>query len=478
MHEEPTGMRLGGHHIHFVGIGGVGMSSLAQLALDNGAVVSGCDAKDSPVLRTLAARGCRVFIGHDPAHLDGVELVVCSSAIPDTAPELLAAHQRFLPVVGRARMLARFANPYRLVAIAGAHGKTTTTWIAAKLLIEAHLDPSVMIGGMVDELDGNYRLGSGPFFVTEADESDGSLIEFEPQYSIVTNIDHEHVDRYPDLASLQETFRRFLRRTRPGGCVIACSDSEPAVEALDAWGGQAATYGFGPQAQFRAENVRANGASSTFDVRRPTGTLHGLTVTLPGLHNVQNALAGVALAHVLGIGDDVLRRALGAIASVGRRLEKKGVAGGVTMFDDYGHHPTEIRVTLGAARGMATGRLLAVFQPHRYSRTYYLCERFGDCFDGLDHLVLLPIYAAGEPPLDGVSTRWIERAVHARGHVDCQCFDDWGAARRHLLGLLRPGDTLLTIGAGDVYRFGEQLLAELEQRGAQAPSAQQELERQ
>lgn len=458
-------MRLDGRHVHFMGVAGVGMSAVAQMAHDCGATVSGCDAKDSSMLRALERRGCRVRVGHDPAHLDGgVELVVRSSAIPDSNPELQWARERLIPVIGRARMLAHFADERRLVTVAGAHGKTTTTWILSKLLLEAHLDPSVMVGGMVDELDGNYRLGGGPFFVTEVDESDGSLLEFAPQFSVVTNVDLEHVDHYPDLASLQDTFRSFVAGTRPGGCVVMCADSAPAMETLDAWPGARLTYGFAESAQFRAENIHTNGGNSTFDVRRPNDVLRGLTVSLPGLHNVQNALAAVALASLLGIADDTLRRALGHIASVGRRLEKKGDASGVTMIDDYGHHPTEIRATLGAARGMAQGRLLAVFQPHRYTRTYHLSDRFGDCFDSSDYLVLLPIYAAGEPPLDGVSTRWIERAVRQRGHVPCDCFDDWGAARRHLLGFLQPGDTLLTIGAGDVYQFGEQLLADLKER--------------
>ncbi len=457
-------MRVDGHHIHYVGIGGVGMSALAQMTLERGATVSGCDVKDSALLRALADRGCTVHLAHDPAHLDGVELVVRSSAIADAEPEIIAAHRRLIPVIGRARMLAHFMAEHRLITVAGAHGKTTTTWLLGKLLLEAHLDPSVMVGGMVDEIGGNYRLGTGPFFVTEVDESDGSLLEFAPQFSIITNVDHEHVDRYPDLASLQETFRRYVAQTRPGGCVVMCADSAPAMETLDAWAGDAVTYGFAESAQFRAVNVHTNGGSSTFDVRRPSGVLRGLVVSLPGLHNVQNALAAVALASVLGISDDVLRRALGNVASVGRRLEKKGAAHGVTMLDDYGHHPTEIRATLGAARGMVPGRLLAVFQPHRYSRTYHLSDLFGDCFEGADYLVLLPIYAAGEPPLDGVSTWWIERAVARRGHVPCSCFDDWEAARRHLLALLRPGDTLLTIGAGDVYRFGEQLLHDLQEQ--------------
>jgi len=457
-------MRFDGRHIHYVGIGGVGMSALAHMSLDCGATVSGCDLKDGPVLRALADRGCSVHLGHDPAHLDGVELVVHTSAVPGSSPEILAAHRQLIPVVGRARMLARFTDDRRLVAIAGAHGKTTTTWLVSKLLLEARLDPSVMVGGMVDELDGNYRLGASPFFVTEVDESDGSLLEFAPQYSIITNVDFEHADHYADLAALQDTFRSYLSQTRADGWVVMCADSAPAMATLDAWAGNTATYGLAPSAQFRAENVQTNGAGSTFDVRRPNGTLLGLKLTLPGLHNVQNALAAVALAAILGIPDDVLRRALGGIASVGRRLERKGAARGVEMIDDYGHHPTEIRATLGAARGMAHGRLLAVFQPHRYTRTYHLGERFGDCFDGADHLVLLPIYAAGEPPLDGVSTRWIERAVRRRGHVSCACFDDWEAARSHVLAVLRPGDTLLTIGAGDVYRFGELLLHDLQER--------------
>jgi len=457
-------MTLNGRHIHFVGIGGVGMSAVAQMALDCGAAVSGCDAHDSPTLRALAERGCAVHVGHDPAHLAGVELVVRSSAVGTHSPEIAAAFARSIPVVTRARMLARFTHDRSLVTVAGAHGKTTTTWIAGKLLLEARLDPSVMVGGMVAELGGNYRLGASPYFVTELDESDGSLLEFSPHFSIVTNVDHEHVDRYPDLPAVQDTFRRFLARTRDAGTVIICADSGPAMDTLDAWTGRTLTYGFDERADFRAVNIHSSGCSSTFDLLRPNGALRDLVVTLPGLHNVQNALAGAALAAAMRIPDDVLRRALGRIVGVGRRLEKKGAARGVTMIDDYGHHPTEIRATLGAARGMANGRLLGVFQPHRYTRTHYLGDRFGDCFDTLDYLVLLPIYAAGEPPLDGVSARRIEKAVRQRGRVPCSCFDDWDAAQSHLLGLLRPGDTLLTLGAGDVDRFGEQLLDELRKR--------------
>ena len=454
-------MHLQGRHIHFMGVGGIGMSALAYLALDRGARVSGCDVHESAATRALARRGGLISIGHDPAHLAGVELLVRSSAIPDACPEIQEARRRGIPVIRRARLLARLASGCDLIGVAGAHGKTTTTWIAAKLLLEAHHDPSVVIGGVVKELGGNYRLGSGHFFVTEVDESDGSLLEFSPRYSIITNLDLEHLDHYPDLDAIKATFRRYLGRTRPGGCVILCADCQAALDTLDAWRGTCLTYGIAENATFRAEHIRLNGKSATFDVRRPADTLRDLVVSLPGHHNVENALAGVALASALGISDEVLRAALGHIESVGRRLEFKGAAAGIRVLDDYGHHPTEIRATLAAARGLADGRLLAVFQPHRYTRTQLLGDQFADCFDGLEQLVILPIYGAGESPIEGVTAERVARAVRDHGRVPCACFDDWDAARRHLLSALRPGDTLLTIGAGNVYQLGEQLLADL-----------------
>ncbi len=452
--------------MHFVGIGGVSMSAIAHMALERGATVSGCDVEESARTRSLAERGCTIVVGHDPAHLDGVELVVRSSAIGEAEPEILAALRRHVPVISRARMLARLAGSQRVVAVAGSHGKTTTTWMATRLLIEARYDPSAMIGGTVAELGGTYRIGDGPFFVLEADESDGSLLEFLPHVSIVTNLDHEHVDRYPDLASLQEIFRRYRVRTQAGGCVILCADDEAAMATRDAWDGEYLTYGLGDGADIRGESLRASGRSSSLDVRRPGDLLRGLKVNLPGRHNAQNALAAVALATALGIGDDALRAALGHIEGVGRRLEHKGAAAGVAVIDDYAHPPTEIRATLEAARQLAQGRLIGAFQPHRYSRTLHLAQRFGECFDGLDHLVVLPIYGAGETPIDGVTAERIADAVRQHGEVDVAYFDEWEGARRHLLERLEPGDTLLTIGAGNVYHLGEQLLAELAKREA------------
>jgi len=451
-------MTLAGRQIHFVGIGGVGMSALARMALDQGAVVSGCDARDGAAVRAFVERGCTVHRGHDASHLLGVELVVRSSAIAEESTEIQAALRMHIPVVSRARMLARFMAGRCVIGIAGAHGKTTTTWIVGKLLIEARRDPSVVVGGIVRELGGNYRLGSGACFVAEVDESDGSLLEFSPHYSIVTNIDHEHVDRYPDLASMQETFRRYLARTEPGGCVIVGADSAPAVETLGAWEGQRTTYGLCEGADFQATNVRLNCMSATFDVSRPSGELKDLVLALPGRHNVQNALAAVALAAELGIADDVVRRAFSRLTSVGRRLETKGTAGGVLVLDDYAHHPTEIQALLDTARRVAKGRIIGVFQPHRYTRTLHLADRFGTCFEGLDLLVILPIYGAGEKPIDGVDAGLIERAVREHGGPPCVCCGDADAARSFLLGVLEPGDTLLTIGAGDVYRLGEQIL--------------------
>ena len=457
-------MPLQGRHVHFIGIGGIGMSAVAHIVLERNAVVSGCDVQEGPATRSLADRGCRIDIGHDPEHVRGAELVVRSSAIPESNPEIVAALRRHIPVISRARMLARLASGSRIVAVAGSHGKTTTTWLATRLLIEARFDPTAMVGGMVAELGGNYRLGAGPFFVTEVDESDGSLLEFQPDYSIVTNVELDHVDRYPDLQAVQTIFRRYLRRTKPDGCVILCADCPAAVETLDAWEGQYLTYGFADGADLQACNVRRRGTTSIFDVRRPGDVLRSLSLSLPGAHNIANALAAVALASALGIPDEPLRAALAHIQGVARRIERKGTADSITVFDDYAHHPTEIRATIEALGEMMGRRLVAVFQPHRYSRTQHLGESFGDCFDGLDHLVVVPIYAAGEPPVEGVTAEVVADAVRRHGAVECTSCADWDAARRRLLDLLRPGDTLVTLGAGDVHKLGEQLLADLKER--------------
>ncbi|MFW6108215.1 MAG: UDP-N-acetylmuramate--L-alanine ligase [bacterium] len=457
-------MTLHGRHVHFVGIGGVSMSAIAHLALERGGLVSGCDLQDSPRTEALAEEGCAIHVGHDPAHLDGVELVVRSSAVPEDAPEIEAALRRHIPVISRARMLARLAGDDRVIAVAGSHGKTTTTWMAARLLIEARCDPSAMVGGRVAELGGSYRVGDGRYFVIEADESDGTLLEFQPHCTIVTNLDLEHVDRYPDLEALQAVFRRFLARTRPDGCVILCADDEPTMAVRDAWDGAYLTYGFAGEADVRGENLRLHPQSATLDVRRPGGVLPNLRVNLPGRHNAENALAVAALASALGLPDDALRAALAHIEGVGRRLERTGRAAGVTVLDDYAHHPTEIRATLDAARHVAEGRLIGVFQPHRYTRTLHLARAFAECFDSLDHLVVVPLYAAGEPPIEGVTAQRIVEAVVEGGAVEVAWFEDWDGARRHLLDLLRAGDTLLTLGAGDVYQLGEQVLDELRKR--------------
>lgn len=457
-------MTLQGRHVHFIGVGGVSMSAIAHMALEQGGVVSGCDVKASDRTRALADRGCTIHIGHDPAHFDGVELVVRSSAVPECEPEIAAALRQHIPVISRARMLARLSADHRVIAVAGSHGKTTTTWMATRLLIEARYDPSAMIGGFVRELGGSHRIGGGHHFVIEADESDGSLLEFRPHYAIVTNLDREHVDRYPDLAALQDVFRRFLSRVHPDGCLILCADNHAALATRDAYEGQYLTYGFGDGADVRGQALRIDGCGSILDVRRPGGLLAGLRVNVPGRHNAANALAVVALAAALGIGDDALRAALGHIEGVGRRLEHKGTVAGVTVKDDYAHHPTEIRAALETARQLAGGRLIGVFQPHRYTRTQHLAEEFGDCFDALDHLVVLPIYAAGEAPIDGVTAELIADAVRRRGQVEVVSVEGKAAAVAHLLGLVQPGDTVVTIGAGDVHEVGEQLLDALSKR--------------
>jgi UDP-N-acetylmuramate--alanine ligase len=452
-------MKIDRQHVHFVGVGGIGMSAIALMAGECGASVSGCDVSDGPTMRTLAARDFRVSVGHDPAHLEGVALVVRSSAVSEDHPEIRAARERGIPVIGRARMLARLANGHRVVGIAGTHGKTTTTWIVASLLLEARYDPSVMVGGMVGELGGNYRVGAGQYMVTEVDESDGSLLEFQPYVSVVTNVELEHVDRYPDLGAVQETFREYLRGTQPDGCAVVCADCPAAMETLSGSSKRSRTYGFQPGAEVRGRNLRLEGTRSRMDVERPSGPLDGLEVGLPGRHNAQNALAAVAVADELGIGDEPLRRALGQLVGVDRRLQVKGCVSGVRVVDDYAHHPTEIAATLAAMRQMVDGRLIGAFQPHRYSRTQQLGDKFGACFDKLDRLVILPIYGAGEEPIDGVTSQIVVDAVEERGNVPYTLCGSIAEAVEYVRGALAPGDTLITLGAGNVYQVGDALLA-------------------
>jgi UDP-N-acetylmuramate--alanine ligase len=447
-----------------MGAAGIGMSAIAELAAGRGAIVSGCDLETNDNSQRLVAAGIEFRLGHGPEHLSaGVDLLVYSSAIPGDNPELVAAERAGIEIVSRSTMLARLMADRRSIGVAGTHGKTTTTWLAAKLLLEAGLDPAVMVGGVVPELGSNYHPGQGEWFVTEVDESDGLLLEIKPEVSLLLNVDRDHLDHYSGIREIEKTFAEYAANTRESGAIIGCGDDPRVVKVTKSAGRPLVTYGLQSGVEVRGFNLRLDGTGSTFDAFAGDRELRDLRVTLLGEHNVVNALAVVALADRLGVEEGVLRRALAAAGSVRRRMERKGEAGGVMVYDDYGHHPTEIRATLAAAKLLVEGRgrLLVVFQPHRYSRTRQLRKEFGECFAGADHLVVTGIYSANESPIAGVSAAQIVEEVSAAGHPSVQYIPAQKSVVPHLLSVVGPGDMVLLLGAGDVWKLHRELLEQL-----------------
>jgi len=452
---------MNGVRFHFVGIGGIGMSSLARLCRDRGAGVSGCDWAERPPFWALQQAGCVCQVGHHPDHLQDIDIVVRSSAVPEDEPEIRAARQRGLPVLGRGEMLAYLLQDRATIAVGGSHGKTTTTWMTAHVLIEAGLDPSVMVGGQVPALAGNHRTGSGDYFVTEADESDGSFLRLKPTITVVTNVEWEHVDYYRDLEHLVRTFRRFLEQTRGPGCLVLCWD-DPSLRALSRdVDRRRITYGFSEQADVRVTSVQRD-RGWVFDLITPKGPMADVNLPIPGWHNLQNALAAIAVGMEVGIPLARLRRAVSSMTLVRRRLERKGIGRGVTVFDDYAHHPTEIRATLEALRSVVSGRLVAIFQPHRYTRTQQFCGAFARSYDQADAVFVLPIYSAAEPPIDGVSSERIVDEMRELGQANVRLASDRAELFDRVIAEVRPGDAVITLGAGDVTSLGPGLLAKLD----------------
>ncbi len=447
------------YHIHFVGIGGIGMSGIAELLLNLGYTVSGSDLKSSDITERLKGLGGAVWEGHRPEHVGGADVVVISSAVGPHNPEVLAARQQSIPVIRRAEMLAELMRLKYSIAVAGAHGKTTTTSIIAAILAAGGLDPTVVIGGKLRGLGSNAVLGKGDYIVAEADESDGSFLKYSPAIAVVTNIDREHLDYYKGLEEIKRVFLSFLDRIPFYGLAVLCLDNEPIQELIPAIKKRAVTYGMSAQADIQAHDVVFDGRSSRFGVTRGGEPLGDVSLSLPGIHNVYNSLASIAVGLELGIPFDVIRSALGSIQGVQRRLEVKGEAAGVTVVDDYGHHPTEIKATLEAVRESWPGRRkLVVFQPHRYTRTEALFDDFTRSFYGSDFLVVLPIYAAGEERIEGVTGRALWQGIQEHGHKEAVYVETFEEAARHLAGIMRPGDLLLTLGAGDVFKVGEMVL--------------------
>ena len=452
------------HCVHFVGIGGSGMSGIAEVMLSLGYKIQGSDLKANKQTRRLEQQGATIFIGHAAENIDTADAVIVSSAVDETNAEVIAAHEKLMPVVPRAEMLAELMRFRYSIAVAGTHGKTTTTSLVASILAEGGLDPTFVIGGRLKSADANARLGQGDYLVAEADESDASFVHLKPMLAIVTNIDADHMSTYDgDIDRLRAGFIEFLHNLPFYGLAIVCTDDPGVNEVIGDIGRTVLTYGLNEAADVRAENMVFNEGLTQFDVIRPDDRPPlRVSLGLPGLHNVCNALAAIAVADELQISDDAVVKALQEFEGIDRRFQilgEIGIAGGkVLLIDDYDHHPTELAATLAAARsGWPDRRVVLVFQPHRYTRTRDLMDDFAQVLAEADVLVLLDVFAAGEAPIAGADGRAIARAVRSRGSVEPVFVESLADLEPVLKDLLQDGDLVLTMGAGDIGAYAADL---------------------
>ena len=453
--------------VHFVGIGGSGMCGIAEVLLTLGYRVSGSDLKGGEVTDRLKVRGAEVRIGHAAANVEGAQVVVYSSAVSPENPELVEARRRGIPLIRRAEMLAELMRLKYGVAIAGTHGKTSTTGMVGLILAEGGLDPTVIIGGRLNSMGGNARAGSGEYLVAEADESDASFLCLTPVLAVITNVDDDHLDHYRSLDRLHAAFVEFAQRVPFYGTVVACLDDPGVRQVIPRITRRVVTYGLLPGATLSAADIRISAEGSSCRVRLEGRELGELSLKAPGRHVLLNALAAVGIGLELEVPFGKAAKALAGYEGVARRLQPKGTAGGVRVYDDYGHHPTEIRATLSAARLIAGGgRLLVLFQPHRFTRTNLLRDAFGSAFEAADEAVITDIYPAGEQPIPGVDGSLVAGAVERNGRPAVRYVQDLAAAAEAVAAAARRGDLVVTLGAGDVSRQAERILQLLARRGA------------
>jgi UDP-N-acetylmuramate--alanine ligase len=456
--------------VHFVGVGGVGMSGIAEVMNTIGYEVSGSDVREGAVTEKLKAAGIKVYKGHAAENVSDVDVVVTSSAIPTDNPEIQAARARMIPLVPRAEMLAELMRFSNGIAVAGTHGKTTTTSLVASILAEGGLDPTYVIGGKLNSSASNAKLGSGQYLVAEADESDASFLYLQPMLAVVTNVDADHLSTYGgDFRRLHEAFVEFLHHLPFYGLAIVCVDDENARSLLPEITRPVIRYGIEQDADICASAIKTTGLQSVFDVMLP-GSDEPLQITLnlPGRHNILNALAAIAVAYELGVDKEAIRTALKNFAGIGRRMQMYGdiklATGTITMVDDYGHHPTEVAATLQAVRSSwPEKRLVVVFQPHRYSRTLDLFEDFSSVLADVDVLLISEVYAAGEEPIAGADARSLCAAIRQRGKVNPIFVEDINTVERELASVLQEGDVLLTLGAGNIGRVASGLPQKLQE---------------
>jgi UDP-N-acetylmuramate--alanine ligase len=450
-------------HIHFIGIGGIGMSGIAELLINLGYRVSGSDMKETAVTQHLAELGGYIYKGHSKENVEGADVVVFSSAVGLDNPEVVESKNRYIPVIPRAEMLAELMRLKYGVAVAGSHGKTTTTSMIASILTRGHLDPTVVIGGRLDIWGGsNAKLGQGDILLAEADESDGSFLALSPTVAVVTNIDQEHMDHYGSMEAIRETFINFINKIPFYGTAILCLDNEEIQGLIPRLKKRHMTYGMTSQADLKAKDVEKEGLGVSFEVIFQKQSLGRITVGLPGEHNVLNALAAIAVGLEFDLDIQVIREGLKNLGGLARRFQIKGEQGQVIVLDDYGHHPTEIMATLKTVRECwPERRLIVAFQPHRYSRTKELYDRFVISFNEADILIITSIYAAGEKAISGVTAEWLAQGIREHGHKEVIICPQQEEILPALKSLVKADDMVITLGAGNIYLVGEVLLEEL-----------------
>src|SRR6059058_2676855 len=449
--------------IHFVGIGGAGMSGIAEILLNLGYRVTGSDIRRSETIERLEALGAKVFIGHEAAHVEGAHVVVYSSAVARDNIEVQVARQRQIPVIPRAEMLAELMRLKYGIAVAGTHGKTTTTSMIGAVLAEGRYDPTIVVGGRVANLGSNARLGQGDYLVAEADESDGSFLKLAPTLAVVTTVDAEHLDHYGNLDAIRDAFVRFVNKVPFYGSAVLCLDQPNIQMLIPRIEKRIITYGLESSADLVARRLSLSGMTSRFEVYQRGSLLGECTLQIPGRHNVLNALAAIGVGLELEIPFVTMERALAGFAGVQRRFQVRGTADGVTVVDDYGHHPAEIRATLAAAKAGFDARVVTVFQPHRHTRTKHLFDDFLTAFNQADVLVVMDIYGAGEASIEGVSAAALAEGIRAHGHRNVTYLGgDRARVVAHVCEITRPGDIVLTLGAGDVGQLGPEILRRLE----------------
>src|SRR4051794_1581490 len=449
-------------HLHFTGIGGIGMSGIAEVLLNLGYQISGSDVKLSPITARLTGMGARVFEGHAASNVAGARALVVSSAVDETNPEVQEARRLQIPVIPRGELLAELMRLKYGIAVAGSHGKTTTTSITATILNYAGLDPTVVVGGRVGTMGGsNARVGRSDFLVVESDESDGSFLKLAPIIAVVTNVDREHLDHYPSLDAIRAAFIEFVNKVPFYGAVIVCLDDPNVQGLLPEIRRRTITYGSSAQADVEASEVTCGPFASDFRLRYRTADLGRFHIAIPGRHNVLNAMAAITVAMELDVNPDAIREGLATFSGVDRRFQLRGRERGVTVVDDYGHHPTEIRATLDGARVCGFRRVNVLFQPHRYTRTLHLMDDFARSFHQADNVFVMDIYAASEKPIEGVSAESLVERIRSFGHRGVEYVGSLERGVDALLAVASEGDLVLTLGAGSVWQAGEKVLARL-----------------